>query len=176
MRGKTYHQHLADANGAPDAWRPEAVALAQALRFSGRFATADAWHDEARRLLAPLLPADGPSINQRLRRNGELEKVLLVAPASGHPARTIHSVKGMEFPGICVVMSPSTAKGIIDSLAGAAAGDNEEARKIYVGASRAQRLLAIALPRSQAPRLRDLMVAMGGAVELLRSSSRRSSP
>ncbi|WP_312010017.1 3'-5' exonuclease [Bradyrhizobium sp. CIR3A] len=102
--------------------------------------------------------------------------MLLVAPASGHPPRTIHSVKGMEFPGICVVMSPSTAKGIIDSLAGAAAGDNEEARKIYVGASRAQRLLAIALPRSQAPRLRDLMVAMGGAVELLRSSSRRSSP
>ncbi|WP_183714827.1 3'-5' exonuclease [Bradyrhizobium sp. ERR14] len=117
-----------------------------------------------------------PSINQRLRRNGELEKVLLVAPASGDPARTIHSVKGMEFPGICVVMSPSTAKGIIDSLAGAAAGDNEEARKIYVGASRARRLLAIALPRSQASRLRDLMVAMGGAVELLRSSSRRSSP
>jgi DNA helicase-2/ATP-dependent DNA helicase PcrA len=106
--------------------------------FPERFATAEAWHDEARRLLAPLLPADGPSINRRLRRNGELEKVLLVAPASGHPARTIHSVKGMEFPEICVVMSPSTAKGIIDSLAGAAAGDNEEARKIYVGASRAR--------------------------------------
>jgi hypothetical protein len=73
----------------------------------------------------------------------------------------------MEFPAICVVMSPSTAKGIIDFLTGGAAGDNEDARKIYVGASRAQRLLAIALPRTQAPRLRDLIVRMGGAVELV---------
>ena len=64
-------------------------------------------------------------------------------------------------------MSPSTAKGIIDFLAGDAAGDNEEARKIYVGASRAQRLLAIALPRTQAPRLRDLMVGMGSVVDLV---------
>jgi hypothetical protein len=52
----------------------------------------------------------------------------------------------MEFPAVCVVMSPSTAKGIVDFLAtDVANGDNEEARNIYVGASRAQRLLAIAL-------------------------------
>lgn len=168
MGGKTYHQHLAAVEMAPDAWRPEALALVQALRYCPeRFASAEAWLDEARRLLAPLLSDDGRSINQRLRRNGELEKALSVAPASGHPARTIHSVKGMEFPGVCVVMSPSTAKGIVDSLVGAAAGDNEEARKIYVGASRAQRLLAIALPRTQASRLRDLMLTIGGAVELV---------
>ncbi|MCK1600470.1 hypothetical protein IVB02_03285 [Bradyrhizobium sp. 166] len=151
--------------------------MAQALRcFPERFATAEACHDEARRLLAPLLPAGGRSINQRLSRNRELEKALLVAPASGHPARTIYCVEGMEFPGVCVVMSPSTAKGIIESLAGAAAADNEEARKIYVGASRAQRLLTVALPRTQASRLRDVMVAMGGAVELVRCSSRHSGP
>ena len=169
MGGKTYHQHLADAEITPEAWRPEALALGQALCFSPeRFATAEAWLDEARRLLAPLLPADGQSINQRLRRNGKLKNALSVAPAAGHPARTIHSVKGMEFPAICVVMSPSTAKGIMDFLAGDAAGDNEEARKIYVGASRAQRLLAIALPQTQASRLKDLMAGMGGAVELVK--------
>lgn len=168
MGGKTYHQYLADGDVSPETWRPKALEFAQALRFSPeRFATAEEWLYEARRLLAPLLPADGPSVNQRLRRNGDLEKALSVAPAAGHPARTIHSVKGLEFPAICVVMSPSTAKGIIDFLTGGAAGDNEEARKIYVGASRAQRLLAIALPRTQAPRLRGLMAAMGGAVELV---------
>lgn len=168
MRGRTYHQYLADMDISPDSWRPAALALAHALKFSPeRFATAEAWHDEARRLLASLLPADGPTINQRLRRNGDLDKALSVAPPSGHAARTIHSVKGMEFPAICVVISPSTAKGIVDFLTGDAAVDNEEARKIYVGASRAQRLLAIALPQTQAPRLRDLMVGMGGSVDLI---------
>jgi superfamily I DNA/RNA helicase len=168
MSGKTYRQYLAEGDVSPETWRPDTIALAQALRFSPeRFATAEAWLDEARQLLAPLLPADGQSINQRLRRNSDLEKALSVAPASGHPARTIHSVKGLEFPAICVVMSPSTAKGIIDFLTGGAAGDNEEARKIYVGASRAQRLLAIALPRTQAARLQGLMAGMGGAVALV---------
>ena len=168
LDGKTYHQHLVDGEVGPESWRPEALALVQALRVTpDRFATAETWHDEARRLLAPLLPAGGQSINQRLRRNGDLDKALSVAPAAGHPARTIHSVKGMEFPAICVVMSPRTAKSIIDFLAGAAHGDNEEARKIYVGASRAQRLLAIALPKTQAPRLKGLMAGMGGAVELI---------
>lgn len=165
-RSQAYHQHLADGDVAPEAWRPDALALAQALRFSpDHFASVEAWHDEARRLLAPLLPAKGRSINQRLQRNGDRDKALSVAPAAGHPARTIHRVKSMEFPAICVVMSPSTAKGIIDFLTGGAGGDNEEARKIYVGAPRAQRLLAIALP--QTPRLRDLMTGMGGAVELV---------
>lgn len=168
LDGKTYHQHLVDGEVGPESWRPEALALVQALRFTpDRFATAEAWHDEARRLLAPLLPAGGQSINQRLRRNGDLDKALSVAPAAGHPARTIHSVKGMEFPAICVVMSPRTAKSVIDFLVGAAHGDNEEARKIYVGASRAQRLLAIALPKTQAPRLQGLMAVMGGSVELI---------
>lgn len=168
MDGKTYHQHLAEENVTPETWRPSALALTQALRFSPeRFATVEAWHDEARRLLAPLLSPDGPSINQRLRRNGDLGNALSVVPAAGFAARTIHSVKGMEFPGICVVISTSTAKGIIDFLTGNSVGDSEEARKIYVGASRAQRLLAIALPQTQAPRLRDLMAGMGGAVELV---------
>jgi hypothetical protein len=66
------------------------------------------------------------------------------------------------------VMSPTTAKGILDFLtADGGAGDNEEVRKIYVGASRAQRLLTIALPRTQAPRLRELMAGMGGDVTLV---------
>lgn len=113
--GKTYQQHLAEGDVGPDAWRPEALQLVQALRFNpDRFATVEDWHDGARRLLAQLLPADGQSINQRIHRNGDLDKALSVALPTGHPARTIHSVKGMEFPAVCVVMSTSTAKGIVD--------------------------------------------------------------
>jgi superfamily I DNA/RNA helicase len=168
MNGKTYDQYIADAEITPDAWRPQTLALIQALRFAPeRFATAEAWNEEARRLLAPLLPAGDRSINQRLPHNKDLRKALLVAPASGHAARTIHSVKGMEFPAICVVIPTNKAKSIVDFLLGAKSADNEDARRIYVGASRAQRLLAIALPQTQAPRLRDLMAKMGAAVEVI---------
>ncbi len=167
---KTYHQHVADAELEPGSWRPRVLELVDALRFDpARFATIDAWHDRARVLLAPLLPAGGHSINQRLRRNADLPKALSTAPPNGHSARTIHSVKGMEFPAVCVVMSPRIAKGILHFLAASStATSNEEARKIYVGASRAQRLLAIAVPRSQASRLVALLQSMGGDVALVK--------
>lgn len=170
MAGRTYHQHLADTEEDPGSWRPRALAIAEELHFSPeRFATADAWLDHAKLLLEPLLPVGGSqSINQRLRRNSQLASALSAATPRGHPARTIHSVKGMEFPAVCVVLSSSTAKGILDFLIADGGDDNnEEARKIYVGASRAQRLLVIALPRTQAPRMRDLMAGMGGDVTLV---------
>lgn len=165
--GKTYHQYLADAELTPEAWRPCMIDLAEALCYDPvRFATADAWLQHARTLVAPFLPAGiGRSINQRLRRNGDLLNALSKAPTVGHPARTIHSVKGMEFPAVCVVMSTKTAKGILDFLTTPSeTADNEEARKIYVGASRAQRLLVIAVPRSQADRLLNILQATGAAV------------
>lgn len=163
---KTYHQYVSDAEIEPGSWRPRALRLVDALRYDPiRFATADAWHDEARRLFAPLLPADGRSINQRLPRNADLAKALFSAPPSGLCARTIHSVKGMEFPAVCVVMSPLKAKGILDYLiTGSPPSSSEEARKIYVGASRAQRLLVIATPKSQAARLVGLLQATGASV------------
>ncbi|QWG18170.1 ATP-dependent helicase [Bradyrhizobium sediminis] len=166
---KTYHQHISNAEIEPDHWRPRVLELVDALRFDPtRFATSDAWHDLARTLLAPLLPVGGRSINQRLPRNADLAKALFGAPPSGHCARTIHSVKGMEFPAVCVVMSSRTAKGILDFLtAGSSAAASEDARKIYVGASRAQRLLAIAVPKSQAPRLMRLLQTTGATVSLV---------
>ena len=111
---------------------------------------------------------DGKSTNQRLRRNADLGKALSCAPTSGLCCYTIHSVKGMEFPAVCVVMSPRTAKGIIDLLyASHSLADGEDARKIYVGASRAQRLLAIVVPKSQAARMVSLLKATGAAVSLV---------
>lgn len=163
---KTYHQHLTEAGTEVFDWRPVALAVADALKFSSdRYATAQAWLEEARRLLSPLLPANGGTIKQKLKWNDGLMQALSANPPSGHPARTIHSVKGMEFPAVCVVMTTATAKGILDSLtAGDPAKDNEDARKIYVGASRAERLLVIALPRTQAERLRSLMADVGAGV------------
>ena len=166
---KTYHQYISDTAIEPGSWRPRALSLVDALRYDPlRFTTIDAWLDFARTLLAPLLPAGGLSIKQRLKRNADLSKALSCAPPSGHCARTIHSVKGMEFSAVCVVMSSRTAKGILNYLStGSSAGSGEDARKIYVGASRAQRLLAIACPKSQAARLDRLLQATGASVSLI---------
>jgi ATP-dependent exoDNAse (exonuclease V) beta subunit len=60
----------------------------------------------------------------------------------------------MEFPGLCVVSSTTTCKDIIDYLTtGQPAQSAEGARKLYVAASRAERLLVIAVPKSQGTRL-----------------------
>lgn len=166
---KTYHQHVVDSGLTPEIWRPNMIRLAEALRFDPRrFATADAWLQYARTLLGPCLPSGaGRSVSQRLRNNADLSAVLSKTLPAGHPMRTIHSVKGMEFPAVCVVMSPRTSKQILNYLSGAdGMADNEDARKIYVGASRAQRLLAIAVPKSQANRLMSLLQSMGSGVEL----------
>lgn len=169
LDGETYHRYVVSAQLAPESWRPDVLALAEALRFDPtKFASADAWLAHARAVLAPrLLTGDGKSINQRLRSNKDLAKALSKAPPTGHSARTIHSVKGMEFPAVCVAVSTRTAKGILEFLiASNGVSDNEEARKIYVGASRAQRLLAIAVPKSQATRLVGLLQSTGADVSL----------
>lgn len=166
LGARTYHQHLSETETEVQDWRPDAIALADALRFTEeRFLTAQAWLDEARQLLKPLLPVGGGTIKQKLKWNDGLTAALSAGPTTGHPARTIHSVKGMEFPAVCVVMTTATAKGILDTLS-AGGDDNEEARKIYVGASRAQRLLVIALPQSQAERLRNLIAGFGASTVL----------
>jgi DNA helicase-2/ATP-dependent DNA helicase PcrA len=162
---KTYHQHLVATGAEPMEWRPRILKLVRALRYDPAvFATPRDWHTEAKRLLAPLLPADGRTIAQRLPWNADLPTVLGGASANS-PARTIHSVKGMEFPAVCVVMTAATTGDILAYLeTGGPVGSAEDARKIYVAASRAERLLTIAVPRGHATRLKDHLGATGTPV------------
>ena len=81
---------------------------------------------------------------------------------------SIHAAKGQQFPGVCVVMTSATAKGILEYLeAGDPVDFAEDARKIYVAASRAQRLLCGAVPRSQADRLAALLRTTGAVVTVV---------
>lgn len=167
MGQKTYHQYLAAEGITADTWRPRLIQLARDLRFEPEiYPNADAWLLQGRAILAPHVPADGGTIAQRLRRNTGLAAALAVPSASGPAARTIHAVKGMQFPAVCVVMT-TTAKGILDYLeVGGPSEHSENARKIYVAASRAQRLLVIAAPKTQANRLATHMRATGAQVTL----------
>lgn len=160
-----YHSYLLSEGLEDGRWRPEIIAFANGLRYD-QADTVDQWLARARSLLVPGLVVNSP-INQRLRGHAALTTALARAPTNSSPARTIHSVKGQEFPGVCVVMTTKTAGAIIDLLEGqTSTGADEEARKIYVGASRAERLLAIAVPKSRAARLQTLLVNGGCEVSL----------
>ena len=64
-----------------------------------------------------------------------------------------------------MVLTSSNAKAILDLIVDAKSnGAAEQARKIYVGAARAQKLLALAIPDSQAKRLIDHLEAYGTPV------------
>jgi hypothetical protein len=152
---KTYFQYLSSAGLKPGDWRPSMLALMDKLRYDPtKHADCSVWLSTARAVMAPFLASTAGTIGQELPNHQDLIGVLGAMPVSSLVPRTIHSVKGRQFPGVCVVLSPSTCKGIVDYLTTGAPSENaESARKLYVAASRARRLLVIAIPKSQGPRL-----------------------
>lgn len=162
--GKTYHQFLAANEMKPEYWRPQVLSILHDLRYDPALdADANAWLERARRRLAPFIPEGSPSIARLLRKNQDVDSIVRMADAADHPpARTIHSVKGMEFPSVCVVTVQATLPGILDYLeTGEPEKRAEDARKLYVAASRAERLLVFAVPKSQSDRLAKHL-RMGG--------------
>lgn len=163
MGSKTYHQYVVAEELRAEDWRPEILQLLKSLRYDPAH-DADGWLAKARILLSSYLGSRG-SIAQKLRSHQELSAILSCKPASNLCARTIHSVKGQEFPSICVVLSPRTSKELLDYLITGRPTDNAEAaRKLYVAASRAERLLVIAAPKSQGPRLVEHIKKTGAEV------------
>lgn len=167
---KTYHQCVVAEGLKPEDWRPEILELLETLRFDpARDTNAEGWLTRVREVLSPYLAADVGSIAQKLKNHRDLAAILTCRPMSSLSARTIHSVKGKEFPGVCVVLSTTTCKGILDYLTtGEPSKSAEDARKLYVAASRAERLLAIAVPRSQGARLVTLIKQTGADVTEIR--------
>lgn len=165
----SYHQYLADNEIEPAIWRSKVISILRALRFDpARYADTRAWLAAAKGLLSnELTIKDGQSISQKLKWDGALDTALVAVPAATAMPRTIHSVKGMEYPAVCVVTTASTLKGILDFLErGEPADKAEDTRKLYVAASRAERLLVIAAPRSQAERLRIHLSGQGAMITM----------
>lgn len=157
---KTYRQHMDAYGDKHRGWRPEMLKLGQQLRYDQKtFGSIEKWLEEARRLLEPRLPEGSTkSIRQVLKSHASLAEALCELPKHGHSARTVHSVKGAEFPAVCLVISAAKAKQTLEYLElGEPSKAAEELRKVYVGASRAQRLLVIAIPKSQTKKLAALL-------------------
>jgi superfamily I DNA/RNA helicase len=154
-----YHNYVAD-NGLDDGrWRPEIIGIGQALKVrSGE--SAASWLKRAQALLNADLA--GPlTIGQRLSANQALGPMLAEISPTAIPAKTSHAIKGLEFPAVCVVLTTQKTGAILSVLDGSNSDSKavEEARKIYVAASRAQRLLVIAVPKSRAAELKTRLSA-----------------
>ncbi|WP_349365556.1 MAG: ATP-dependent helicase [Nitratireductor rhodophyticola] len=160
-----YHNHLAESGMIDGRWRPDVIAVANELRYEPG-ETPDQWLAKAR-LSVDADMATGLNVNQRLRSHANLATALAAAPVDAPPPRTIHSAKGLEFPAVCVVMTSQKASRILDYLEGDTSnGADEDARKIYVAASRAERLLVMAIPKNTAGRMQALFTRVGCAVEI----------
>lgn len=162
-----YSTHVS-TNGLDDGrWRPEIIAVGQSLKVLPRESAED-WLKRARSLLGSNLVGTS-TIGQRLRSSNKLAPILVEASPTALPARAIHSVKGLEFPAVCVVLTVKTSGDILNVLTGVESAPKpvEEARKIYVAASRAERLLAIAAPKSRAAALKGILDAGGLAVKIV---------
>ncbi|KIZ14950.1 UvrD-helicase domain-containing protein [Streptomyces natalensis] len=84
-----------------------------------------------------------------------------ITPAVRHS--TVHGVKGMEFPGVVLVLPerlrvhPVTERTVLDDWEGD--HDSEARRVLYVAGSRARRLLICAVHRKHAARVSALLTA-----------------
>ena len=172
LSSTSYHEYLSVNEIEPPSWRPKVIALLRELRFDPEgYSDTKAWHTAAKDIVVKHLTIpDDQSISQKLKWNAAIDVVLdAVAAVASDLAipRTIHSVKGTEFPAVCVVTTPPTLKGILNFLeTGNPSERAEDARKLYVAASRAQRMLVIAAPKSQAERLRVHLRGQGADVTI----------
>lgn len=154
--GTSYWEYVCDRELKPDDWRPRVMEILGELRYDPqKHSDARAWHAAAKQVLSQRLnlPA-GRSVSQRLPWTKGIEGALFVPSRDAAVARTIHSVKGLEFRAMCVITTSPKLTVILDFLeTGSRPEVAEEARKLYVGASRAKQLLVVAAPKSQASRL-----------------------
>lgn len=165
----SYAQYLSENEIEEASWRPGVVSIVRDLRFDPLVhADAKAWHEAAKDLLARRIAVrDGSSVSQVFKWNDAVADSLASVPDGHAVPRTIHSVKGMEFPAVCVVTTASTLKAILDYLeTGEPDHKAEEARKLYVAASRAERLLVVAAPKTQTERLARHLRGQGASVEI----------
>ena len=167
LSGTSYHQHVKEQEIDPISWRSGAISLLRNLKFDpGRFVDARAWHDHAKMLLEQYVSSEAAAmISRKLKWNAAIEPILAASYSGDIAAQTIHSVKGMEFPAVCVVTTAKTLGGILDYLENSAPADKaEEARELYVAASRAQKLLVIAVPANLADRFATRIRGHGAEV------------
>lgn len=139
------------------AYRRKAVEVLAELPSSHTATGVDGWADRARTLVAGLvaLPA-GKSIKQVLPSGGDWYEELNVPPPVDVPCATVHEAKGRDYEAVCLVLEKDSAEAVGDWEKRMS---SEVLRVLYVGATRAKKMLAIAAPDDLLRRVEAILVA-----------------
>lgn len=133
----------------------------------------DAWVETAREKLFQLgmEPVGSKSVRQFLQapKKGEWVKHLL-EEKSKMRCSTVHEAKGHEYDAVCLVIpidDPQEKRTTALFDAWEERSGNEAIRVVYVGATRAKRLLVVAVPESHSQRLAQICSANAVPHEVL---------
>jgi len=168
LEGQSYHQALEENDLDDLSWRGAIVDILRTLQFDGNAGHNRAeWVDRARAAYSRYLPDGGGTIAQKLQNLSKLDPILLANPTPDLCPSTIHEVKGKQYLGVCVVLTTAKAKAILTHLESEPDQEAaEDCREFYVATSRAQKLLAIACPKSQTPKLIKHLTSFGATIEV----------
>ena len=146
-----------------DRWlREEAIRLAVGIERAGttpgEYATAVRQH--VRQIEWPPGVTIADNLGPRLPSPSLADWLVTAQESAGFRAATIHWVKGQEFPGVVVVLPGNQLKdlGGHHALGHRDSGTPSELRRVvYVGGSRAQRLLVLAVHETHLGRVAGLL-------------------
>jgi superfamily I DNA/RNA helicase len=159
-------EKMAKLLGMPDQWlRLMSNSLLRRLPLPQEHETPATWVTAARELLSAV--EEPPDISwkhsaKEVLRNIESHVVPIDSPL-GIPHRTIHKAKGQEFEAVMFVIPPdsgtSPSKQLLANWRERNLQKQEPNRVAYVAATRAKRLLVIAIPSALANSLLSILAA-----------------
>lgn len=137
---------LAESPEVNREYRRKAIEVLAGLPSSYTAIGIDGWAERARILMAKTITvAEGKSIRQALPSSNDWHRELEAPPTANIPCATVHEAKGRDYDSVCVVLDKDSKDAVAD-WKHRASSTSEALRVLYVGVTRAKRLLAIALP------------------------------
>lgn len=140
-------------------YRRRAICVLSTLPVSLDGTSADAWADQARKLVSEVVTVHGgKTIKQALPGGNDWHEALHVLPSAHVPCATIHEAKGRDYDAVCLVLEKESVDAV-SAWENRQSDRSEALRVLYVGVTRAKKLLAIAAPDDLIGRVETIFVA-----------------
>ena len=130
-------------------YRRRAIYLLSTLPVSLDGTTADAWADQARKLTGEVVTVHGgKTIRQALPGGNDWHEALHVLPSACVPCATVHEAKGRDYDAVCLVLEKESLDAVT-AWENRQSDTSEALRVLYVGVTRAKKLLGPRLNHTQ---------------------------